>query len=178
MLHGSVIHSKRLGIIFLLCLVALLRDYHSKLATIKIPTAGNTPPFQFTKGCWQGGVRSPDEFNVIMRHALDDIVLFWQTAGEAFALTTQISPTETDKIHFDHVLWADNIVLITETPQQMQTELQGVTDKVYGSQLKWKPKSIKNSKKNWSGKGPWIPTGFWIPSGPTRDRPMCLKYNK
>ena len=50
-----------------------MHDYVDKKANITIEDV-TTDDFEVSKGGWTGGVRTPDEFNIIMKATLDPVV--------------------------------------------------------------------------------------------------------
>ncbi len=71
------------------CVTAMFKDYHCKIATIELPPAGSSEPFKFQRCGWQGGTRTPDEFNLLMTHTVDDIAGFWEQASKRAQAHTQ-----------------------------------------------------------------------------------------
>ena len=49
----------------------LLRELSGMHADITIPGAGSTPRFPLERGGKQGGVETPDEFNLFIEHIID-----------------------------------------------------------------------------------------------------------
>ena len=57
---------------------------------VQIPTAGESEAFPFTKGGWQGGVRTPEEFNRMMRSAMRAPVAKWKAEGKGFRFREKV----------------------------------------------------------------------------------------
>ena len=91
-----------------------------------------------------GGGPDPDEFNIMMCHVMEDIVDYWEKIGEGLTLSLKIdNKGKTEDITFEHILWADNIILLADTAEKLENMAQMVTDKLYSIGFKWKPKSLE-----------------------------------
>ena len=55
----------------------LVREFSGFWARLEVPTAGHTKWFPFTTDGKQGGVETPDEFNVFLESALTPVVVSW-----------------------------------------------------------------------------------------------------
>ena len=98
---------------------ATLIDYNNKTAQIRIGNEVTCPPFAFSHGGWQGGTRTPDEFNAIID------IGFRTTQGEA-----------------NHFVWADNVILIARHPDELQIMLNMATDAIMQAGFLWKEGSV------------------------------------
>ena len=112
---------------------ATLLDYHNKTAQIKIGNEVTCPPFPFSHGGWQGGTRTPDEFNAIMEDILAPIIQYWIDHDIGF---------RTHQGEANHFVWADNLIFIARDPEEMQTMINMATDAIMQAGFQWKKGSI------------------------------------
>ena len=115
-------------------LAVMARDLTDMRARMQIQGASATEQFPFWHGGRQGGVETPDEFNVYLEVALEQFVLTWRTRGWGFSL---------DGVVVSHVLWCDNIFVLASSACQLEVMVEELTDAVYQSKLTWKLSSLE-----------------------------------
>eukprot|EP00973_Karenia_brevis_P047533 6597089-Karenia_brevis.AAC.1 len=113
----------------------LLQELIGVKATMYVPGAGATSGFEFQCGGRQGGVETPDEFNALLEAAFGELIASWTSRGygillEPFGL-----------LH--HAIWADNIILLAASVEQMTTMTTELTHTLHSWDLLWKPSSLK-----------------------------------
>ena len=69
---------------------------------LSLPGAWPSERFDLERGGKQGGVETPEEFNIMLEIALGDVLKKWDMSGYGFAL-------DDDGSRINHVIWADNI---------------------------------------------------------------------
>ena len=112
----------------------LMRALSRKTACINLSGAGRSGDFRLLRGGKQGGIETPDEFNVLMEYALDGLVDFWNDFGLGFVL---------DNVIFNHATWAVNIILAASDIETFQVMTQQLTEAIYKVDLSWKPSSLE-----------------------------------
>ena len=95
--------------------VASIKDLTNKEAILRIPGAGDSEAFRFSRGGWQGGVATPDQFNIVMAAALKDVWNSWRDRGLSFSM----SDDNEDTIHYPGSLWADNVILCANSMENI-----------------------------------------------------------
>ena len=114
----------------------LLRELTDMKGHISIPSAGTSEPFDFRKGGKQGGVETPDEWNMLVEFLLEPLVRSWRERGFGIQLVEWATG-------ITHVVWADNIWLIAASLEQLQIMTDELTETIYSARLRWKPKSLQ-----------------------------------
>ena len=118
--------------------IAMLSGLFGKSGRIRLPDAGLSPDFPFLRGGKQGGVETPDQFNVIMDACFRDLVGIWSAFGMGFRLD------EYDGAPLlNHVIWADNVYLVASSVAEMNVMVQQSTDALYHLGLQWKLDSLE-----------------------------------
>ena len=114
----------------------LMRELTGLQASITIPSASPTDRFTLEHGGKQGGVETPDEFNILIEHILAPIVKSWTERGYGFKL-------DAGMLNLHHLIWADNIYILAASHVQFQTMCQELTMAIYSHKLKWKQSSME-----------------------------------
>eukprot|EP00973_Karenia_brevis_P077259 10732218-Karenia_brevis.AAC.1 len=83
---------------------ALLREYCQLKARVKIADADFSNFFSFRKGGRQGGVETPEVFNLMVESAAAAVSVRWKEKNYGF--------TVDDKAYISHLAWADNFFLL------------------------------------------------------------------
>ena len=104
-------------------------------ATISIPGAGSTEPFEFSRPGKQGGIETPDEFNMFMERMMSPLVKRWYERGWGFRLDSGVI--------VNHLLWADNVWLIAEKKDDLAAMIEELTLAITVSKLAWKASSLE-----------------------------------
>ena len=92
--------------------------------------------FNFNRCAKQGGMESPWEWNMVMRHVLNLCVDRWVSSGYGIDLPVLGKVT--------NVVWADNIYFLSAYPLEAQRMAQDFTDiMVHQFGLRWKPESLE-----------------------------------
>ena len=103
--------------------LAAMRDYEGKTAQFKIPGAGTSAVFPLEQSGGQGGVRTPDEFNNMMRCILIELIIIWEELGIGYSYKGGM-----DNNHMlNHLLWADNIFVLGTSTEEVQYMLDMIT---------------------------------------------------
>ena len=110
-------------------ILTTMNDYHNKTASILIPNAGESRPFPFNCGGWQGGARTPEEFNMIIEDCLHPVVEKWDMLEIGFRLENK---------ELNHLIWADNIFLLATSIAEAQIMIDDVTQAIYNTGYTWK----------------------------------------
>ena len=105
-------------------------------ANITIPGAGSTGRFPLERGGKQGGVETPDEFNILLQVILEPLVQSWSERGFGFVPEDNSTP-----VH--HFVWAGNIYILGSSRVQFQTMCEELTTAIYGHGLRWKRTSLE-----------------------------------
>ena len=61
--------------------MATAQDYTNKTATLRLTQTVTTNEIPFTQGGWQGGTRTPDEFNTIIHNIYTKTIAKWREEG-------------------------------------------------------------------------------------------------
>ena len=69
---------------------------------MKIDGAQPSSPFDFQKGGKQGGIETPDCFNIYFEEAIAEVTSLWVRRRMGFKL---------DDFKVTHAVWADNVIL-------------------------------------------------------------------
>jgi hypothetical protein len=113
----------------------LLREL-TEMKGISMPGAGTSESFHFGLGGKQGGVETPDEWNMLMESILEDVVNSWEDRQFGLRLPGW-------EKGITHVVWADNVWLISVTKKQLATMVEEHTEAIYAAKLKWKATSLE-----------------------------------
>jgi hypothetical protein len=114
---------------------ALVEETMELTATASVQDVRAPEEFPFNRCAKQGGIESPWEWNMVLRHALDICVDAW--LGRGFGIELPVVGRVT------YVVWADNVYFIGHTPQDVQTMAQEFTDVIVSFKLRWKPESLQ-----------------------------------
>ena len=77
-----------------------MKEYVDLQARVKLADADVTDFFAYSKGGRQGGIETPEPFNLMMEATFADVVKDWKTKRYGFSLN--------DKDFVSHAVWADN----------------------------------------------------------------------
>jgi hypothetical protein len=113
----------------------LLRELSGMMAQISIAGAGSTARFPLERGGKQGGVETPDEFNILVEVILEPLANSWAARGFGFAMD--------NSVHINHLVWCDNIYIVSSDEKQFEVMAQELTDAIYEYRLSWKPSSLE-----------------------------------
>ncbi len=113
-----------------------MKQLYRKRACLVIPGAGETDEFDYSKGGWQGGVNTPDEFNAIVQHYLSDTVASWNAVGHGMRVDDAVTVV-------NHFFFADNGFFLAESLESAALMIQQVTDVLYAIGFKWKLSSLQ-----------------------------------
>ena len=80
----------------------LLREVSGMICSLSLPGAGPSERFDLERGGKQGGVETPEEFNIMLEAAPEDVVSRRDLFGHGFAL-------DDDDSRITHLIWADNL---------------------------------------------------------------------
>ena len=94
-----------------------VRELTGMHAYIRLPHAGQTVLFPYTKGGKQGGIETPDEWKAVVDSIMLPIVEDWNTLNFGFSLTDEDGE---QRLLVNHAVWADNIVLFASSFQELE----------------------------------------------------------
>ena len=114
-----------------------MRELSFMMARISLPNAGSSSWFSFRKGGKQGGVETPDSFNMLVEFAMEKLVISWNQRGCGAYLCLDKKTTIT------HLNLCDNIWLFASDYLQFCTMSQELTDSLYEVGLSWKAASLE-----------------------------------
>ena len=117
---------------------AFLQEVTGFSCCISLPGAGLSEEFAFELGGKQGGIETPDVFNVLMEHALEVLVARWVHRGYGFHVGKTCNHTP-----LTHLIWADNIILFAASLQQFREMARELTDALSEIGFSWKPSSLE-----------------------------------
>ena len=117
----------------------LIREVSNMSFTLSLPAVGKTNPQLFNAGGKQGGVETPDEFNLIVEDIWSDTSKRWEEKGMGFTFIMGDLPPMT----VSHGQWADNTFGLASSLAQAKEMLQDLTGLLYMAKFSWKPSSMK-----------------------------------
>jgi hypothetical protein len=103
---------------------------------IHVPGAGHSESFPFERGGRQGGMETPEVFNIMIECLLEPLVASWRERRLRFVFDPEHPP-------FSHIVWADNIILLAGSTEDFATMAQELTAAIYGVGFRWKPASLE-----------------------------------
>ena len=112
-----------------------MRELSFFKCSINLPGAGDSDWFDFQRGCKQGGVDTPKEFNMVLESAMEPSVLKWRLAGYGYKLQNGTL--------INHLIWADNILLIASSSTHMEIMIADLTSAFKGCGFHWKKDSLQ-----------------------------------
>ena len=112
----------------------LARELTAVQGRMRVPGAETSLPFDFQRGGKQGGVDTPDNFNIYLEEALHKVVETWALRGWGFKL---------DDYAISHAIWADNIIVFAGDRQQLDGMLVDLGRAISTAKLKWKTTSLQ-----------------------------------
>ena len=113
--------------------MATAQDYTDKTAKLCITETVQTDEIPFTQGGWQGGTRTPDEFNAILHNIYTKTITKWREEGVGYHIEGR---------ECNHFIWADNIILIANNLPEMQRMLDDLTTNTLDAKFMWKEGEI------------------------------------
>ena len=116
--------------------IELMKQLFNKNASLLLPGAGETEKFEYSKGGWQGGINTPDEFNCMIQHYLSDVVGPWNDLGLGMSVDDESSAC-------NHIFVADNGFFLADSVDDAIFMFQEVTSRLYQIGFKWKPSSLQ-----------------------------------
>ena len=144
---------------------AILREVSFMSGRISIQGAGMSNVFPFERGGKQGGVETPEVFNVMIEYALEPLVAHWEKKGFGFAFD------DCERV-LTHLIWADNIILFASSVKQFQIMAQELTDAICGIGFRWKPASLEYMLCG-SLSGSKLKPDVVVVERPVRSRPLA-----
>ena len=115
-------------------LALMARELCDIQATMQVQGTDPTEKNPFQRGGKQGGVSTPDEFNVYLEAAVEDVVKLWRDRAWGFRL---------DDTVISHATWADNIFILASSQEQLKTMLGELGQAHYNAHLEWKASSLE-----------------------------------
>ena len=79
-------------------------------------------------------MNTPELFNLILETALAPTITKWNNEGIGYRINGH-------EAH--HAIWADNIILIANTPEEAQRMINDVTQSIMDAEFEWKPTSLE-----------------------------------
>ena len=116
--------------------MATTQDYTNKTARLHLTETVKTDEIPFTQGGWQGGTRTPDEFSTIIHNIYAKTITKWREEGTGYYIKGG---------ECNHIIWADNIILIASSFPEMQRMLDELTENTQDAKFMWK------EAKSWQG---------------------------
>ena len=116
---------------------AILREISFMRCNITLPGASPSDRFKMQAGGKQGGVETPELFNLMVEYALDPSVVRWKLQGMGFHFGAR------DNHPLSHLVFADNIFIVARSAAEFATMAQEVTEAIYDIGFKWKPSSLE-----------------------------------
>ena len=113
--------------------MATAQDYTDKTAKLCITETVQTDEIPFTQGGWQGGTRTPDEFNAILHNIYTKTITKCREEGVGYHIEGR---------ECNHFIWADNIILIANNLPEMQRMLDDLTTNTLDATFMWKEGEI------------------------------------
>ena len=123
--------------------LAALRDYIDKKGEAKINGMETTEQFDYDSGGMQGGVRTPDEFNDLIKQIFSTMVEEWRTKGLGFKLWNDGFYTEGTYTLVNLITFADNFTIFAATYEELQTMLDDITERLTKVGMTWKVQNIR-----------------------------------
>ena len=111
-----------------------------KSACINVLCAGKSRPFSFQRGGKQGGIVTPEEVNILLETVSSDLVFFWNAVGFGIAMGDTL---------FNHLTWADFIILGAPDEETFKVMTQQLTDAIHDVGLAGKPASSRANLPFW-----------------------------
>lgn len=114
---------------------AVMLEYLDLRVRVKLADADPTDYFSYSKAGRQGGVETPELFNIMMEALASALVASWRKRGFGFTL---------DGIHFvTHAVWADNWFLMAKSEDEARIMVAELTAQIYEKGFVWKPSSLE-----------------------------------
>ena len=110
-------------------------------ARIRSPGCDATDFFEFLRGGKQGGVDTPDLFNIMIEYLLHSLVLSWDERGFGVPWVSRSNEQENQTVN--HLIWCDNVWLIATNRHQLETMILEITDAIHKGGFRWKPSSLQ-----------------------------------
>ena len=120
---------------------ALQREMLGLWGEATVADADPSQIFPFRKGGRTGGVETPFCANVMLEEALREEVRTWNAQGLGF---NPQQGSDEQQVPFNHAIWADNVVLLANSPDQLQRMINGFTRALQKKlHMTWKPSSLE-----------------------------------
>ena len=114
---------------------AVMMEYMDLRARVKLADADPTDFFSYSKAGGQGGVETPEVFNIMMEALASPVVESWSQRGFGFTI---------DATNFvTHAVWADNWFLFAKSEEEARIMTDELTRAVYEKGFRWKPSSLE-----------------------------------
>lgn len=114
---------------------ALAQEYTDLRARVTVSDSDPSASFSFLRGGRQGGVETPEVFNMVVESALEQVIEKWRALKFGFTL---------DDRHFTtHAVWADNFFIVAKTLDEGIAMVRDLTSAVYEKRFVWKPLSLE-----------------------------------
>ena len=114
----------------------ILRELTQIQARMVLPGCDPTELFDFLRGGKQGGVDTPDLFNVVIEFLIGDLVTSWNL--RQFGTTLKELG---ERVH--HLIWCDNIWIISDKKSDLEIMISELTVAIHKGGFRWKPSSLK-----------------------------------
>eukprot|EP00973_Karenia_brevis_P072077 10012892-Karenia_brevis.AAC.1 len=89
---------------------AIVIEYINLRANVTVADAPTSTFFPFRRGGRQGGVETPELFNIIVEYALAEMIRDWTSRKLGFTLD--------ERYYITHCVWADNFYLLAKTADE------------------------------------------------------------
>ena len=116
---------------------ALLREVSFMKCNTTLPGASPSDRFPMCCGGKQGGIETPEEFNVMIEFVLQPLVDRGRHERMGFCFG------EDDERPLSHLIWADNVILIAKSPNEFNQMAQELTDAICSIGFQWKRSSLE-----------------------------------
>eukprot|EP00973_Karenia_brevis_P071447 9925890-Karenia_brevis.AAC.1 len=134
MLHDQIADSLLALGVHPVLVLALAREYCQLKARVKIADADFSDFLPFRRGGRQGGVETPEVFNVMIESAAGAVVDTWRAKNYGFTLD--------DKAYISHLVWADNFFLLAKSPHEAHQMVEDLSAAIYAKGFRWKACSL------------------------------------
>ena len=112
-----------------------MRELSDVSLTLQLPGAPLSSAVPLEKAGIQGGVRTPDQFNAMIEHALYKLAQIWQERRWGIELDNGFRLT--------HLVWCDNIFLFETDLARAEKMMIVLTQVLSMCGLFWKPSSLQ-----------------------------------
>ena len=112
---------------------AIILEYLDLVARVNVADADPSGFFQISKGGRQGGVETPELFNLIVKAGISGVVQQWSESKFGFSLD--------GKSFISHCIWADNCFLIAKSRAAAELMAEELTNEIHAKGFRWKVSS-------------------------------------